>query len=93
MADSLARKVAQQERDSKYEEFWRGLSRAGDPARIPNKVRTGYNAGWDAAESALAPMREALQAIVDNARNGNEPGGTWVIVAGGLIERAAEVLK
>jgi hypothetical protein len=38
--------------DEAYEEFWRSLSRAGDPARIPNKVRTGFNAGWEAYAQA-----------------------------------------
>lgn len=34
-----------------YEEFWSELSRQGDPERIPNKVRKGFNAGWDAAKT------------------------------------------
>jgi hypothetical protein len=36
-------------RDKAYGEFWCELTKQGDPERIPNKVRKGFNAGWDAA--------------------------------------------
>jgi len=41
-----------------FEEFWRSLSRAGDPDRIPNKVQRGFYAGWN-ARAALEDRQEA----------------------------------
>lgn len=37
--------------DKQYQAFWRGLTLKGDPARIPNKMKTGFEAGWQAALS------------------------------------------
>ena len=48
-----------------------------------------------AAEQREARERAegALREIVKSARNGNEPGQTWVSVPGGLIDAAEELLK
>ena len=40
-----------------------------------------------------AAIENVLKEIVQSARNGNEPGGRWMLVAGGLIDQAEEILK
>ncbi len=42
----------------------------------------------EAAEERERRMREALTDIIKSARNCNEPGQTWVTIAGGLIDDA-----
>jgi hypothetical protein len=42
---------------------------------------------------AAPDMLEALIALVDSAHNGEEPGQTWVMVAGGLIDQAEAAIK
>ncbi len=42
---------------------------------------------------AVKPLVEALEAIVASAHNGNEPGQTWIMIAGGLIDDAEAALS
>ena len=43
---------------------------------------------------AAAPeLLEALEAIVASAHNGNEPGQTWIMIAGGLIDSAEAAIR
>lgn len=44
-------------------------------------------------ETAAPEMLEALEAIVASAKNGNEPGQTWIMLAGGLIEPAEAAIR
>lgn len=45
-----------------------------------------------AAKAGVGQLVEALQAIVQSAHNGNEPGQTWIMIAGGLIDDAEAAL-
>lgn len=50
-------------------------------------------AGIISRETGDAELLEALDAIVTSAHNGNEPGQTWIMVAGGLIDSAEAVIR
>lgn len=58
-----------------------------DSAEI-SKLRA-ERAAWHKEREAL---RGVLRAIVDSANNGNEPGQTWWMIAGGMIALAEEAL-
>lgn len=47
MADELTKRDP--EMLAAFNAFWNGLTHQGDPQHIPNKVRTGFEAGWKAA--------------------------------------------
>jgi hypothetical protein len=45
------------------------------------------------AQELVPELLTVLEAIVTSANNGNEPGRTWIMVAGGLIDSAEAAIK
>lgn len=48
---------------ARYKKFWNDLTLKGDPARIPNPVWTGYQAGWQAAHPSEEMIEEVARRI------------------------------
>jgi hypothetical protein len=71
------------------------LAVVGSYPQQPNlRETTPAEDAFNAQVMAAAPqLLEALEAIVNSAHNGNEPGQTWVMIAGGLVDVAEAAIR
>lgn len=64
----------------------------GAPGCICVVIGKKRMAELESAEAELQRLRKALRNIITSAKNGNESGQTWVLIAGGLIDSAEAAL-
>ena len=90
MSDSIAREVAKkiQKAQQEYDHGSFPLAQSV----VADLIAEEYKPLREQAEK-LAPVVEALRRIVESANNLNEPGKSWVVIAGGLIDAAESILK